>query len=81
MRDNIINSLNYLVWALAIVIVLAGLGTGIATIAQGSPLAGLGIMVGGVIYAVIVCGMIFVVLDIRDNTRRTAEAVEALNKR
>ena len=81
MRDKVINSLNILVWVLAGLIVLGSLGVGIAAMAQGMALQGLAMMVGGIIYAIILCGMIFLFLDIRDNTRRTAEAVEALNKR
>ena len=81
MRDKVINSLNILVWVLAGLIVLGSLGVGMVAMAQGMALQGLAMMVGGIIYAIILCGMIFLFLDIRDNTRRTAEAVEALNKR
>lgn len=81
MRDKVINSLNILVWVLAGLIVLGSLGAGMVAMAQGMALYGLAVMVGGIIYAIILCGMIFLFLDIRDNTRRTAEAVEALNKR
>ncbi len=81
MRDKVINSLNMLIWVLAGLIVLGSIGAGIAAMAQGMALYGLAVMIGGIIYAIILCGMIFLFLDIRDNTRRTAEAVEALNKR
>ena len=81
MRDKVINSLNILVWVLAGLIVLGSLGVGMVAMSQGMALQGLAMMVGGIIYAIILCGMIFLFLDIRDNTRRTAEAVEALNKR
>jgi Mn2+/Fe2+ NRAMP family transporter len=81
MRDKVINSLNMLIWVLAALIVLGSLGAGFAAMAQGQALYGLVMIAGGVIYAIILCGMIFLFLDIRDNTRRTAEAVEALNKR
>ncbi len=81
MRDKIIESLNRLVWVLAAIIVIGAVGVGLFTMATTSVLGGIGIIIAGCIYAIIVCGMIFVFLDIRDNTRRTAEAVEALTKR
>lgn len=81
MRDKIIESLNILVWVLAALIVLGSLGAGLMAMGSGQAWYGLAVIVGGILYAIVFSGMIFMFLDIRDNTRRTAEAVEALSKR
>lgn len=49
--------------------------------AQGGFLAGIGILVGGALYLILMAGMIYLGLGIYANTRRTAEAVEDLARR
>jgi hypothetical protein len=45
---------------------------------EGGLLAGLAVLLGGALYLVMFAGMLYVVLGIHDNTRRTAEAIEEL---
>ena len=49
--------------------------------AQGGFLAGIGILVGGALYLILMAGMIYLGLGIYANTRRTADAVEELARR
>lgn len=49
--------------------------------AQGGFLAGIGVLVGGALYLILMAGMIYLGLGIYANTRRTAEAVEDLARR
>lgn len=49
--------------------------------AQGGFLAGIGVLVGGALYLILMAGMIYLGLGIYANTRRTAEAVEELARR
>lgn len=49
--------------------------------AQGGFLAGIGVLVGGSLYLILMAGMIYLGLGIYANTRRTAEAVEELARR
>ncbi|UPH72343.1 hypothetical protein LGT41_0005880 [Abyssibius alkaniclasticus] len=78
MKDMIIKSLELLVWLMVILIVLGALGGGAAMMGNpmGGFLMGLGIMIGGVLYAIIFGGIMFLVIGIHDNTKRTAEALE-----
>ncbi|MBK6466664.1 MAG: hypothetical protein IPL38_08410 [Rhodobacter sp.] len=81
MRALIIKSLDLLVWLLAILIALAGLVIGFMALGQGQVLPGLGMIVGGVLYAVVFAGMFFILIGIHDNTKRTADAVERMTPR
>jgi len=80
MRDFFINSLEKLV---TIIVAVLCVGVVIAAIAtmfsdQGGFFAGIGVLIAGGIYAIMVGGLLFLALGIYDNTRRTAEAVEKL---
>lgn len=77
MRQAIINSLDILIWILGGLIAIAAVVAGIITLGQGE-VAGLGIIIGGLLYAVVFMGMFFLIIGIHNNTKRTAEAVEKL---
>ncbi len=80
MRQTIISSLDIIIWILGGLIAVASVVMGIMALAQGQ-LQGLGIIVGGLLYAVVFMGMFFLVIGIHDNTKRTADAVEKLASR
>lgn len=77
MRQTIINSLDILIWVFGGFVALASVIGGLAALAQGE-MVGLAIIVGGLIYAVMIMGMFFLVIGIHSNTQRTADAVEKL---
>ncbi|MFI0396602.1 hypothetical protein [Paracoccus jiaweipingae] len=81
MRQIVINSLDLLAWVLGGILVLGAIATGFGIMTQKGFLAGLLVMVGGVAYAVLMLGMIFIAVGIHNNTKRTALAVEELLKR
>lgn len=76
MRHAIIRSFDVLVWLMAILIALGGLVVGGMAMGQGMAGQGLAIMVGGVLYAIIFAGLLFMVVGIYENTKRTAELLE-----
>lgn len=80
MRELIIKSLDMLVWIVAGLIAFAGIVVGLMALKQGEP-AGLGIIIGGLLYAVVFAGAFFIMIGIYNNTRRTAEAIEKLAMR
>ncbi len=78
MRDFFIESLGKII---SVLIILMGIGVivgGIGAIFQGNFLGGLGILIGGSIYVVVLGGFLYLALGVYDNTKRTAEAVEKL---
>ncbi|MFQ5624187.1 MAG: hypothetical protein ACE5FS_12435 [Paracoccaceae bacterium] len=75
MRHLIIKSLDVIIWIVAGIITIAGVGAGLMAISQGQ-LVGLAMIIGAPIYAIIFAGMFFLVIGIYDNTKRTAEALE-----
>ncbi|MRX50983.1 hypothetical protein GI374_11100 [Paracoccus sp. S-4012] len=80
MRSFFINSLD---WLVNVVVVLAGIGIVIgAFVVMSEPGGGLlpaiGLLLGGFIWLVLLTGFIYLQIGIHSNTRRTAEAVEAL---
>jgi hypothetical protein len=77
MRALIIGSLDILVWLLAGLIAIGGIVVGFMAIGQGQ-MQGIGIIIGGLLYAIVFAGMFFIVIGIHDNTKRTAAAVEKL---
>lgn len=81
MRQAIINSLEILIWIMGALIAIASIVMGVLTLGQGFALQGLGIIVGGILYAIIFMGMFFLFIGIHSNTKRTAEAVEKLAMR
>lgn len=80
MRELIIKSLDMIVWIVAGLIALAGVIVGVMALGQGE-VAGLGIIIGGLLYAVVFAGMFFLMIGVYTNTKRTAEAIEKLAAR
>lgn len=83
MRDFFINALESII---ATMIVIGGVFIAIAGIAvmmapDGGVLPGLAVWVGGAVWLMLVGGLAYLGLGIYHNTRRTAEAVEALARR
>ena len=83
MRDLFIRSMEWIVNIFitlgAIAVVVSGLVVMFSD--QGGFLRGLAVLFGGAIYLIVVGGIIYLGLGIYNNTRRTAEAVEALVSR
>lgn len=80
MRDFFINSLE---WLLNIAVILGGIGIVISAVVMlnqptGGLLPALGVLIGGFIWLVLITGFVYLQIGIQANTRRTAEAVEAL---
>jgi len=80
MRQAIINSLDVLIWIMGVLMATAGVVVGIVALSQGE-VAGLAIIVGALLYAIIFMGMFFLIIGMHNNTKRTAEAVEKLAMR
>lgn len=78
MRHTIIRSFDVLVWIMAVLIALGGFVVGGMAMGQGQGLAGLLMIVGGVLYAIIFAGALFLIVGIYENTKRTADAIERL---
>ncbi|WP_114285594.1 hypothetical protein [Candidatus Halocynthiibacter alkanivorans] len=80
MRDFFIGSFEKLISAIVVLLAIAVLiGAGAAAMSpDGGILAALAVLVGGTLYLVMFAGMLYVVLGIHANTRRTAEAIEKL---
>jgi len=86
MRDFFIRSLEIVinvvvVLALIAIVAIAGMvafggGRGMGPMGFGGPLAGLMILIGGILYLIIVAGFMYLGLGIYQNTKRTAEAIE-----
>ena len=85
MRDFFIRSLEIVinvvvVLALIAIVAMAGMvafgGGGMGPMGFGGPLAGLMILIGGILYLIIVAGFMYLGLGIYQNTKRTAEAIE-----
>ncbi|GAA6195789.1 hypothetical protein [Pseudophaeobacter sp.] len=85
MRDLFIGLFEKLVGAVVILLCLGVLiAAGAALVApgpNGGLLPALAILVGGSIYAILMGGMMYLFLGVYHNTKRTAEAIEALAKR
>lgn len=80
MRELIIKSLDMIVWIVAGLIALGGVIVGVMALGQGE-VAGLVIIIGGLLYAVVFAGMFFLMIGVYTNTKRTAEAIEKLAAR
>ena len=87
MRDFFINSLEILVGvivvllALGVVVAAGATAFGVGNMGPGGmsgPLAGLGILVGGTLYVIIVGGFLHMGIGIYKNTKRSAEALEKM---
>jgi len=73
MRQLITKSLEIICQIAIVVILLGGLISGWR---MGGFFGGIGGLVGAFIFSVVVFGTLFILLDIADYTRRTAEALE-----
>ncbi len=89
MRDFFINSLEKLVSVLVVLLGLfflvmaamvsfGGQGMGPGGMGGGGPLVGLGVLIGGAIYTVVIGGFLYMGIGIYQNTKRSAEALEKL---
>lgn len=84
MRDFFINSLEMLINILVVLMII-----GVVVVSaivmfdnyNGGFLAGLGVLVGGAIYVILTGGMLYLFLGIYQNTKRTADAVEAMKNK
>lgn len=83
MREFFINALEKIIAVVivlgAVVVLVAGIGAMFSP--YGGFFQGLGILIGGALYLMLVGGMAYLGLGIYHNTRRTADAVEALARR
>lgn len=78
MRNFFIKSLEGIV-AVLLVLMIIGIVIGglvVMNAPDGGLPAALGILIGGAVYVLTFGGMIYLVIGIHDNTRRTAEALE-----
>lgn len=73
MKQTIIKSLEIVAYVIFVIIVLASAISGASAGGFGGFLGGL--IMGGV-FAVVFLGTLFLLMDIADNTRRTAELLE-----
>jgi len=80
MREFVIKSLDVLVWIVAMVIVIVGVGAGFMALGQGQSV-GLAFIIGGPIYAIVFAGAFFILIGTYNNTKRTADAIEKLASR
>ncbi len=78
MRQAIIKSFDLLITVMAGLIVLASVIFGFMGMANVGFLYGLAVIIGGILYAVIFAGGLYLLIGIHDNSKRTAEAVERL---
>ena len=77
MRETIIKIFEILIWIIGALYAIGGVIGGIFVLAQGE-IAGLGIIIGGLLGAVVIMALFFIQIGIYNNTRRTADAVEKL---
>lgn len=77
MRNTIIKVFEILIWVIGAIYAIGGVVGGIVVLAQGE-VAGLGIIIGGLLGAVIIMALFFIQIGIYNHTQRTAEAVEKL---
>ena len=84
MKDFFINSLEKLITAVIILGAIAVVSTAVVVAVSGQdvsgqiggPLMGLGILIGGALYLVLLGGFAYLAIGIYQNTKRTAEALE-----
>jgi uncharacterized membrane protein len=74
MRQFITGSLNIICQVAIVVILIAGLGAGWQ---QGGLFGAIGGLIAAFLFSVVFFGALFVLLEIAENTRRTAEALES----
>ena len=90
MRDFFINGFEILVGIIVVLMIIAVLGLagvtafgGSGTVIQGMPLqggilAGVAILVGGLLYVVFLAGLMYLGLGIYQNTKKSAAALERM---
>lgn len=79
MRDFFINSFEKLVAVIIVLAMIAVVIGGLGAMFSGDGfLAGLAILIGGTLYVIMLGGMLYLMLGVYHNTRRTADAVERL---
>ncbi len=79
MRDFFINSLEKLITVIVVLMIVGVLIGAIVVMfsAQGGFLAGIGMLIFGGLYVILMGGMMYLFLGIYHNTKRTAEILEA----
>lgn len=82
MRDFFINSFEKLI---AVIVVISAIGTVIAGLSTmftgGGFFGGIGVLIAGALYTLILGGSLYLVFGIYHNTKRTADAVERLEQK
>lgn len=83
MRQLIIDSFEKLVWALIVLIiigaVIGGIGMMFSPVGPGF-IGGLLLIIGGILYAIVIGGMMFLFIGIHENTKKTVEQLERITK-
>ena len=79
MRDFFIGALDKLITVIVILMIIGVVGASLFTMfsSQGGFLAGIGLLIGGGLYVILMGGMMYLFLGIYHNTKRTAEARES----
>ncbi|NPD14653.1 hypothetical protein HOY34_05475 [Xinfangfangia sp. D13-10-4-6] len=81
MRQAVIKSFDLLVTVLAGLIVIVALIAGVAGMAKVGFFYGLAVIIGGILYAIVFAGGLYLLIGIHENSKRTADAVERLASR
>ena len=83
MRDFFINALDKLVAVIIVLMIIGVVGMSVMMTMQpqGGILMALGVLIGGGLYVVLLGGFMYLGLGIYHNTRRTADATEAMANR
>ena len=79
MRDFFINSFEKLVSVIIILMAIMVVIGGIGAMFSGQPgafFAGIGILIGGALYVILMGGILYMALGIYHNTKRAADALE-----
>lgn len=75
MKDFVIRAMEVLVWVVAALVLLGGILGGITLLGAGQ-MQGLIFIIGAPIYAIMICGGVFLAIGIYNNTKRMADAME-----
>lgn len=80
MRNFFVNSFERVIGIVVVLMALVVVVSAFAALAQpqGGVLAFLAILAGGFVYLVLMAGFVYLQIGIHANTKRTADAVEAL---
>ncbi len=79
MRDFFINSLEKLITVIVVLMIVGVLIAAVVSMfsAQGGFLLGVGVLIFGGLYVILMGGMMYLFLGIYHNTKRTAELLES----